>query len=97
MTMSGQDSEHNMIEQILRMFCPTGTQAAESDSQTAQAFIQFMDEVPGGFLLYYADQGEDVWEIAKAYRTSASRIVEENDLAGNVLEKRRMLLIPAVR
>lgn len=60
MTMSGQDSEHNMIEQILRMFCPTGTQAAESDSQTAQAFIQFMDEVPGGFLLYYADQGEEI-------------------------------------
>ena len=65
--------------------------------------IQVLEDSPLGdgpgapLILYYADQGEDVWEIAKAYRTSASRIVEENDLAGTVLEKRRMLLIPAVR
>ena len=44
--------------------------------------------------LYYADKGEDVWDIAKRYSTSVGAIMEENELPKDVLEQRGMLLIP---
>ncbi len=46
--------------------------------------------------IYYADAGEQVWEIAKRYNTSVEQVMSENDLAGDVVEKRGMLLIPIV-
>lgn len=46
--------------------------------------------------LYFADPGEDVWEIAKRYSTSVDAVLEENDLPGETIEKREMLLIPIV-
>ena len=46
--------------------------------------------------IYYADEGEQVWEIAKRYNTSVEQVMSENDLAGDVVEKRGMLLIPIV-
>lgn len=46
--------------------------------------------------LYYADKGEGVWDIAKRYSTSVEAIMEENELAKDVLEQRGMLLIPMV-
>ncbi len=87
----------------LRVQCGVEFTLRQVREISALTGIQVLEDSPLGdgpgapLILYYADQGEDVWEIAKAYRTSASRIVEENDLAGTVLEKRRMLLIPAVR
>lgn len=44
--------------------------------------------------IYYADQGESVWEIAKRYNTVPDSILEENELHQDVLDSRRMLLIP---
>lgn len=46
--------------------------------------------------LYYADKNEDVWEIAKKYSTSIDAIVEENDLSGDKLTEKGMLLIPII-
>ena len=46
--------------------------------------------------LYFGVPGEDVWDIAKRYSTSVDAIIEENDLAGERLEKGGMLLIPIV-
>lgn len=46
--------------------------------------------------LYYADEGESVWEIARRYDTSQEAIRKENDLSGETVEKRGMLLIPAI-
>ena len=46
--------------------------------------------------IYYADEGEGVWDIAKRYNTSVEAIMEENELEGEVLEQRGMLLIPIV-
>lgn len=46
--------------------------------------------------IYYAEKGESLWEIARRYRTSVSSIKAENDLEEEVLENRRMILIPYV-
>lgn len=44
--------------------------------------------------LYYASEREPVWEIAKRYNTSVAAIRAGNQLEGDVLEGRRLLLIP---
>ena len=46
--------------------------------------------------LYYAEDGEDIWGIAKRYNTSADAIIAENDLEGDRVEISNMLLIPIV-
>ncbi len=44
--------------------------------------------------IYYADPGESLWNIARAYCTSVDAIKLENDLTGEFVENRGMLLIP---
>jgi hypothetical protein len=44
--------------------------------------------------IYYADAGEALWDIARKYCTSVDAIKLENDLAGEFVENRGMLLIP---
>ena len=44
--------------------------------------------------IYYAEEGESLWNIARAYCTSVEAIQKENDLAEEVMETRGMLLIP---
>ncbi|HKM32003.1 MAG TPA: DUF3794 domain-containing protein [Oscillospiraceae bacterium] len=46
--------------------------------------------------IYYADIGEDVWNIAKRYNTSVNAIMDENELETEVLQKRGMILIPII-
>lgn len=44
--------------------------------------------------LYYAETGEEPWEIAKRCRASLSAILEENEIDGEAVENGCMLLIP---
>jgi len=46
--------------------------------------------------VYYADQGESVWDIGKSYNTSVQAIMDENGLDQDCLPQRTMLLIPMV-
>jgi hypothetical protein len=46
--------------------------------------------------LYYAEEGEDIWLIAKRYNTDADAIAAENDLADTTIRQPSMLLIPIV-
>ncbi len=46
--------------------------------------------------LYFADKGEDMWEIAKKYGTSINAIMEENNLNDEVISEHGMILIPIV-
>ncbi len=46
--------------------------------------------------LYFAQPGEQVWGIAKRYNTSVKAIMEENELLGDTLPHRGMLLIPII-
>lgn len=46
--------------------------------------------------IYYAAEGENVWEIAKYFGTSVLDVMEENGLEQETLGERKMLLIPQV-
>ena len=41
-----------------------------------------------------AEEGEELWGIAKRYGAAISRVIEENELDGDVIREGRMLLIP---
>ena len=49
-----------------------------------------------GLIIYYGAKGESLWDIAKAYNTSVSAVMEENALEQDLLPQRTMLLIPVV-
>ena len=54
--------------------------SAEADEDTAK---------PGsgsGLILYYAESGESLWEIAKRYRTPIKGIIDENELNSDKLD-----------
>jgi LysM repeat protein len=46
--------------------------------------------------IYYADEGEELWNIAKKYCTSVEKIQNENEIDTDVdkLQGRNMLFIP---
>ena len=46
--------------------------------------------------LYYGAENEEIWDIAKRYSTSASAVMEENELDGERLKNGGMLLIPII-
>jgi len=48
-----------------------------------------------GLKLYFADEGEDVWGIAKRYNTDCNAIIAENELESEKVSS-GMLLIPIV-
>ena len=45
-------------------------------------------------VLYYAQKGEKLWDIAKKYRTLPEKISEENGISGSFIEEERMIFIP---
>ncbi len=45
-------------------------------------------------IIYYADKGEHIWDIARLYCTCVDDIVKENDLSDKIIAERSMLLIP---
>lgn len=46
--------------------------------------------------IYFAEAGEQVWEIARSYNTTVHAIVEENELKEEMIREKCMLLIPCV-
>lgn len=46
--------------------------------------------------IYYADAGERIWDIAKRYNTSVGAVMAENGIESDLLDNKRMLLIPIV-
>ncbi len=43
--------------------------------------------------LYYADKGESVWDISKAFATKSKTLLKENDIDADELESAMMLLV----
>lgn len=46
--------------------------------------------------LYFTDENEDLWEIAKKYGTSVAAIMEENEIEDDMISCKGMILIPIV-
>lgn len=51
------------------------------------------DESSFAVVIYYAEKGERLWDIARRYATSVSMLQSVNDGVGDVIEDKRMLLI----
>ncbi len=47
-------------------------------------------------VVYFAKEKEALWDIAKKFRTSVELIKSENELREDVLDARRILLIPGM-
>lgn len=63
--------------------CTTGITALQKSESSENSPLK----------IYYADEGEDVWEIAKHFKTSVSSLREENNIQCDVLEAPAMLMI----
>lgn len=46
--------------------------------------------------VYFADAGEEIWNIARRYNTTVEAVEQENGLAGDTVAQKCMLLIPGV-
>lgn len=75
----------------------------KSDSKSVIANIEVDQSKPktrsldDSLIVYYAQPGEDIWELAKRYNTSISAILEENEnLKDNIISEKTMLMIPIV-
>lgn len=44
--------------------------------------------------IYYADNGEELWDIAKKYGTSVEKIKTENEIDSDKIQSKNMLFIP---
>lgn len=64
----------------------------------AEAFEAFEDKPrkkdPAAVILYYAEPGEQLWDIAKRYGADWEKIAAENELSAEALPERTMLVIP---
>ena len=68
-------------------------------SRPAVAAVSADDDAPAysdddALILYYADGGERIWDIAKRYHTRPACIMSENGLEDGVLDEDMMLMIP---
>ena len=53
-----------------------------------------LDDRPAA-VLYFAEPGESLWDIARAYNASAEDIRADNDIAGDTVEESRLLIVTA--
>jgi len=71
---------------------------AESRSVVGNVVQDDGDAIPqrAPLTIYFASDGEPLWEIAKRYRTTMDAVRQENELASDVAQSGQMLLIPSV-
>ena len=55
-----------------------------------------IDKRSSALVLYYAENGESLWDIAKRFNTGKNLIIEENSLDSDEINNSEMLLIPMV-
>lgn len=51
---------------------------------------------PCALTLYFAEEGESIWEIAKRYKTDKNALCIENNLSEGRLDEKMLLLIPGL-
>ncbi len=51
---------------------------------------------PRGVTIYFAQENESLWSIARRYNTTIEAIVRENEIANDVLNEKQMLIIPSI-
>ena len=54
------------------------------------------EEEKSALIICYSQKGEEIWNIAKMYKTTCDAIKDENSLKGDCLDEDRMLMVPCV-
>ena len=70
-------------------------QSVITDLSVDQTTVK-MSDPSVGLILYYAEEGESVWDIAKRYGAIPHRIMEENGITSDIIEADMPIVIPAV-
>lgn len=75
--------------------------AIDYTEQTLQVLsnIEFTDKILSdspALVVYFAKDKETIWDIAKKFRSSVDLIKAENEISDDVLDTRRVLLIPGI-
>jgi hypothetical protein len=73
--------------------------AVKNEVTKAVSGVEVLEDKPVkpencSLMLYYAAQGENLWEIAKAHNTALDSLLKENQVEELTLDSPQMLLIP---
>lgn len=52
-------------------------------------------ENEGSLVVYFSDEGEELWNIAQRYNTTTEKIKEENELTQDIISERKMIMVPS--
>ena len=47
-------------------------------------------------VIYFANEKDNVWNIAKKFSSDVDLIIKENDLTSDIIESKRILMIPGI-
>lgn len=83
--------ELNISAQVFEIFRKTVITAASADETDESNVAE-----RSALTIYYAEEGERIWDIAKFYNTSIEEIMSVNEINDEVLTNNAMLLIPSV-
>ena len=84
------------IKADMRMRCSayeSGTRRCVTSANALEDRMRKKDST-AALTLYYADEGESLWNIAQLYCTSVEAIQLENNITDDVIQARGMVLIP---
>ncbi len=91
-------TDNNLME--LRAELSVMTKLLKTESIQAVSSIvdcgKIDDEDTCALTLYFAESGENIWDIAKRYRTDKKALCIENNLSDSSLSENMLLLIPKV-
>lgn len=83
----------------VRLELKTSVLLSDSISLSPVVSVEIDEEAPlecddCSLILYFADEGENTWDIAKRYKTREGALIEENSLSDSVIDSSRMLFVP---
>ncbi|MFR5070369.1 MAG: LysM peptidoglycan-binding domain-containing protein [Eubacteriales bacterium] len=81
--------ELSLTAAILQEFSYKAIIAASTDEEHP-----VLKDSKAALIIYYAEAGESLWNIARQYYTSVNAIKEENDLSDDNVVSKGMLFIP---
>lgn len=89
--------KENELEVTLKLNIQADILATETVSVLAGVTVDEQAPVSQegtAFIVYFAESGEDVWQICKAFRAKRQEFLEQNDLQDETLSTSKTLIIP---
>jgi len=97
--LSAQESvSGNSLEIRAELAASGDIYAADSRNVVGAVSHNEDDAIPvrAPLTIYFTDEGEALWDIAKRYRTTMDAVRRENELTSDIAQSGQMLLIPSV-